>query len=159
MTLSAAGTSAFGYDEEIESLKAELGEDGADLRSWHKKAKAQAINWSFLQNDKQVVIYVIHRKTRKMTVEIATLRARKGDKFYRFINKLPDGLQVVLPEGWTVNFDSKAVVAKIKDPENISESELDNNGGKTFTSGEAFIILKQGSMAVKPPEQQTSLFE
>ncbi|MBQ6773406.1 MAG: hypothetical protein IJP48_05000 [Synergistaceae bacterium] len=150
--------------QEIESLRAQLN-NGEDVRSWHKKAKSQVIAWNFLKSSRQVVLTVLDRKSRKTSTKTARFRTRGEDKFY-LIDKLPEGLQIVVPEGWTVNVDSRAgFVAKIEDSENIAGSALDNesnkdsNNGKTFTSGEAFIILRQSSMTIRPPEESAESVE
>lgn len=83
----------------------------------------------------------------------------KGDMYF-LIENLSPGTQVVLPVGrgvWTVNVDNReGYVAKIKNPSDIEHSRLDyesnkEGGGKTFKSGEAFIILKQSGMTIRPP--------
>ena len=150
--------------QEIESLKAQLN-NGEDVRSWHKKAKSQVIAWNFVKSSRQVVLTVLDKRTRKTSTKTARFRIRGEDKFY-FIDKLPEGLQAVVPEGWTVNVDARSgFVAKIEDAENIAGSTLDNesnideNNGKTFTSGEAFIILKQSAMTVRPSEESPESIE
>ena len=149
-------------NQEIEALKAQL-QNNEDVRGWNKKAKAQIISWNFRKKDRQVVLTVLDRKTRKTSTKIAKFRTRGEDKFY-LIDKLPEGLQAVVPEGWTVNVDARTgFVAKIEDPDNIAgsaldnESNKDNNNGKTFTSGEAFIILRQSSMTIRPAEESETI--
>ena len=86
------------------------------------------------------------------------------------VKNLPEGLQVVIPEGdgnsWTITadgrtgnkkFDSKGYfVAKISDTEDIPYSKLDGesnitaDGTKTFKTGEGFIILRRSNLTIRP---------
>ena len=151
--------------QEIENLRAQL-QNGEDVRSWHKRAKAQVIAWNFKQSARTLTITLLDKKTGKSSIKAAKFRVRDGEKFY-LADKLPEGLQAVVPEGWTVNLDSRTAgfAAKISDPENIasstldSESNVDSNNTKTFTSGEAFIILKHGAMIIRPAEESDSSAE
>ena len=144
--------------QDIESMKAQLSE-GEDVRAWHKKAKSQVAAWNYSANNKTLTLTILDKNKKTSSEKPARFRIRNNEKVY-VADKLPEGLQGVIPEGWTVNFDEKAGVAKIEDVDNITGSALDNSA-RTFTSGEAFVILKTSAMTIKPAEQthQTDEFE
>lgn len=130
-------------NEEIESLQAQL-TNGENVNAWHKRAKCQVIAWNYSPASKNLTLTILDRNKRTATDKPAKFRIRSSEKVY-IADKLPDGLQAVVPEGWTLNFDEKAGVAKIND------TELDNTA-RTFTSGEAFLILKSCAMTIRPAE-------
>ena len=96
-----------------------------------------------------------------------------GDIFFT-VKDLPENLQVVIPKGigdeWTVTADGRVgnrkignkgyFVAKIVDPDDITYSALDGESNitsediKTFTSGEAFIILRKSNITIRPVNQK-----
>ena len=137
-------------NQDIESMKAQLN-DGEDVRAWHKKAKSQVVAWNYSANNKTLTLTILDKNKKTSSEKPARFRIRNNEKVY-VADKLPEGLQGVIPEGWTVNFDEKAGVAKIEDVDNITGSALDNTA-RTFTSGEAFVILKTSAMTIKPAEQ------
>ena len=137
-------------NQDIESMKAQLN-DGEDVRAWHKKAKSQVVAWNYSANNKTMTLTILDKNKKTSSEKPARFRIRNNEKVY-VADKLPEGLQGVIPEGWTVNFDEKAGVAKIEDVDNITGSALDNTA-RTFTSGEAFVILKTSAMTIKPAEQ------
>ena len=145
-------------NQDIESMKAQLN-DGEDVRAWHKKAKSQVVAWNYSANNKTMTLTILDKNKKTSSEKPARFRIRNNEKVY-VADKLPEGLQGVIPEGWTVNFDEKAGVAKIEDVDNITGSALDNTA-RTFTSGEAFVILKTSAMTIKPAEQtsQTDEFD
>ena len=145
-------------NQDIESMKAQLN-DGEDVRAWHKKAKSQVVAWNYSANNKTLTLTILDKNKKTSSEKPARFRIRNNEKVY-VADKLPEGLQGVIPEGWTVNFDEKAGVAKIEDVDNITGSALDNTA-RTFTSGEAFVILKTSAMTIKPAEQtsQTDEFD
>ncbi|MBR0204482.1 MAG: hypothetical protein IJQ56_08970 [Synergistaceae bacterium] len=137
-------------NQDIESMKAQLN-DGEDVRAWHKKAKSQVVAWNYSANNKTLTLTILDKNKKTSSEKPARFRIRNNEKVY-VADKLPEGLQGIIPEGWTVNFDEKAGVAKIEDVDNITGSALDNTA-RTFTSGEAFVILKTSAMTIKPAEQ------
>ncbi|MBQ4469570.1 MAG: hypothetical protein II917_05475 [Synergistaceae bacterium] len=137
-------------NQDIESMKAQLN-DGEDVRAWHKKAKSQVVAWNYSANNKTMTLTILDKNKKTSSEKPARFRIRNNEKVY-VADKLPEGLQGIIPEGWTVNFDEKAGVAKIEDVDNITGSALDNTA-RTFTSGEAFVILKTSAMTIKPAEQ------
>ena len=145
-------------NQDIESMKAQLN-DGEDVRAWHKKAKSQVVAWNYSANNKTLTLTILDKNKKTSSEKPARFRIRNNEKVY-VADKLPEGLQGIIPEGWTVNFDEKAGVAKIEDVDNITGSALDNTA-RTFTSGEAFVILKTSAMTIKPAEQtsQTDEFD
>ncbi len=142
--------------QDIESMKAQLS-DGEDVRAWHKKAKSQVVAWNYSANNKTLTLTILDKNKQTSSEKPAKFRIRSNEKVY-IADKLPEGLQGVVPEGWTVNFDEKAGVAKIEDPENIPGSALDNTA-RSFTSGEAFVVLKTAAMTIKPAEQPSQSYE
>lgn len=146
-----------------------------NIKPFHPYAKCQIINWELSEDAKSgkkvVWLTILHnRKSKKITRVRVPFDSKGEDTFFR-IRNLPVGLQVVMPpddEGtWTVNVNAilgnRTVgkggyyVARIEDPDDIpnskldGESNLDDYGGKTFESGEAFIILRQSGMTIRPP--------
>lgn len=131
-----------------------------DSAEWHPSAKSRVTSWEYNEKSRRVILTILHKSSGKTTTVVARFKTDKGDRYFK-VDQLPSGLQVVMPnddEGtWVVNVDSRSgYVAKIVDPDNISSSKLDGSsnkvgGGKTFESGEAFMILKSSGMTVRPP--------
>lgn len=128
---------------------------------WHPSAKCRITSWTYNERGKKIELTILHKSSGKTTQVSANFKTTKNDRFF-LVNQLPSGLQVVMPDDsegtWIVNVDArKGYVAKITDPNNISASKLDSSsnkddyGGKTFESGEAFIILKSSGMTIRPP--------
>ena len=127
---------------------------------WHPSAKCQITNWSFNPGDKAVVLSLTFKNGK--TVEVKAPKKRTGGDEYFLVTNLPAGLQLVVPgddiETWVVNCDNRSGWVKmIQDPSNIAESKLSDandhkeGNGKTFTSGEAIILVKQSGMTIRPP--------
>ena len=127
----------------------------APSTGWHPQATCRVTAFTYNVGDSAVKLSVQYRNG--ATDEIPVPFDTNGeDKFFKIFS-LPAGLQVILPQGWTVNVDSReGFVAKIMNPNNIASSSLnyesnyDDWGGKTFTSGEAFIIAIQSGMTIRP---------
>ena len=129
--------------------------------SWHPKAKGQIVSWKFNYDRKIIEMTIIDRATEKTFKAFAKFKTSNGDRYF-LSDSLPAGLQVVMPgdgiRNWVVNIDArKGFVEKIVSPDNIVNSPTDANankddyGGKTFETGEAFLILRQTPMTIRPP--------
>ncbi len=146
---------------EIAELKKQLGQtSNTSGYVWHPSAKCQITNWSFNPGDRAVVLSLMFKNGK--TVEVNAPKKRTGGDEYFLATNLPAGLQLVLPgddiETWVINCDNRqGYVKMIQDPSNIAESKLSDandhkeGGGKTFTSGEAIILVKQSGMTIRPP--------
>ena len=132
-----------------------------DVRGWHPKAQGQIIVWDFNRDKNIVELTILDKTTQETFKAFAKFKTNKGDRYF-LSDSLPAGLQVVMPgsgiRNWVVNIDArKGYVEKIVNHDNIvnsptdASSNKDDYGGKTFESGEAFLILKQTPMTIRPP--------
>ncbi len=145
-----------------------------NVHAFHPQATSQIVDLVLSQDEtteeELLCITILHnRDTQRITrMVLHSELTASGDIFFT-VKDLPEGLQVVIPEGdgnsWTVTadgrtgrkkFDSKGYfVAKIADTEDIPYSKLDGesnitaDGTKTFKSGEGFIILRRSSITIK----------
>ena len=141
--------------------------------AFHPKASSQIVEWTLSKDartdEERLLLTVLHnRKEQRITrLNVLSELTESGDIFFT-IKDLPEGLQVVIPddgaEKWTITVDGRVgdrkfgnkgyFVAEIVDPDDIPYSELDGDsnidedGKKEFTSGEAFIILRKSSITI-----------
>ena len=163
--IAAQGKTIQELQSQLQALQARLNStpqpapSPASSAGWHPKANCRLTAFTYKPGDPCVKLTIEFRNGETDELD-APYDTYKGDKFFKIENLYPN-LQVVMPTSsrgdWTVNVDVRdGYVAKI-DPQNIAGSKLDgkankdNYGGKTFTSGEAFIILKQSGMTIRPP--------
>ena len=147
-------------EAKIKELEAQQDVESDEKIVWHPKATCQIIKWDFKPGDRAVKLTILYKKSGKTQQVSAAKHGSNPERedVYFLISKLPQGLQLTLPDGWTVNVDSrKDYVKMILNPDNIEHSQLTDandhkeGGGKTFTSGEAIILNKQGGMTIRPP--------
>ena len=150
---------------ELEAKIKELNDmPGGDEAAWHPKATSQIVKWDFKPGDRAVKLTILYKNSGKTQQVLAEKHGRDPERedVYFLVSKLPQGLQAVLPDGWTVNVDKrKDYVKMILNPDDIEHSKLSDadsgendhreGSGKTFTSGEAIILNKQGGMTIRPP--------
>ena len=143
------------------------------INAFHPKAASQIVNWELVQDEdteeEKLLLTILHNRKSQIITHINVLSelTESGDIFFS-VKDLPEGLQVVIPkdsgESWAITADGRVgdrkfgnkgyFVAKIVDPDDIPYSELDGesnineDGSKTFKSGEAFIILRKSSIIV-----------
>ena len=143
--------------------------------AFHPKATSQITGWELIQDEnteeERLLLTILHnRGTQKVTrLNILSELTESGDIFFT-VKDLPEGLQVVIPkdtgDNWKVTADGRVgdrkfgnkgyFVAKIVDLDDIAYSELDGesnsreDGSKTFSAGEAFIILRKSSITIRP---------
>ena len=156
---------------ELEAVREQIPADiqESNVYAWHPSANCQIIAWEMTTNDKDeriVDLKILHRKKQDITHAHAVFKATPtpdgGIDEYFLASKLPKGLQVVMPDDargiWTVNVDRrKGWIKKIDNPDDLANSSLSDGednvegNGKTFESGEAFMMPKQSGMTIRPP--------
>lgn len=181
-TISALESKLQAFEKEIRELREELKtlkeqsqdedvtvseDEPAPVVSsgWHPQAQCRVTGFTYKPGDSSVKLKVQYKSGKYEKNDPKTSKTGNDGAQYFVIESLPAGLQIVVPDGYTVNVDGrKDYVAKI-DPNNIEGSALDYtsnveyykgaNGKKiparTFTSGEVFIIMKQSGMTIRPP--------
>ena len=148
------------------------------IYAFHPKAASQIVGWEITQDEntseERLLLTILHnRKSQTITrLNILSELTESGDIFFR-VKDLPEDLQVVIPKGtgeeWIITADGRVgngkrgnkgyYVAKIVDPDDIAYSELNGESNitsgdiKTFTSGEAFIILRKSSIIIRLNEK------
>ena len=148
------------------------------IYAFHPKATSQIVGWEITQDEntseERLLLTILHnRKSQTITrLNILSELTESGDIFFR-VKDLPEDLQVVIPKGtgeeWIITADGRVgngkignkgyYVAKIVDPDDIAYSELNGESNitskdiKTFTSGEAFIILRKSSIIIRLNEK------
>ena len=141
--------------------------------AFHPKATSQIVNWELLVDDnteeERLLLTILHNRGSQRITRLNVLSelTESGDIFFS-VKNIPENLQVVIPkdtgDDWKViadgrvgnrKFDNKGYfVAKIVDPDDIAYSELDGQSNitsediKTFTTGEAFIILRKSGLTI-----------
>lgn len=131
---------------------------------WFPNAHCRIVAFEHKPGESTVRLKIQYRNSPEIDVLEAPFRVNPSnvqDRFFK-IETLPTVLQVVMPPAdrgvWTVNVDATdGYVAKFLDPHDIENSVLDlqsnydGYGGKTFVSGEAFVILRPSGMTIRPP--------
>ena len=149
------------------------------VNAFHPQASSQIVGWELSQDvnteEDILLLTILHSKESQKITRLSVLSGLtdSGDIFFK-IDNLPDGLQIVIPDEtgskWTVTadgragnrkFDSKGYfTAKIADADNIAysaldgESNINDDGTKTFRSGEAFIILRRSGITIRSAESK-----
>ena len=159
-------------EDEIDELEAKIQDvseiDPDNIHGWHQNASCQVIAWELsrdVKTDKNIIIFTVlhNRRNNRLTKLTAT---ETDAKTFR-VAGAPQGLQVFVPEGWKFNADRRPgnrrfgrngyYAAKIITPDSLAKSKLDGNTNvqgnvKTFTTGEAFIVLRQSALTIQPPD-------
>ena len=146
-----------------------------NVHAFHPEATSQIVGWELTQDEtteeELLNITILHnRDSQKITRMVIHSELTESRDIFFTIKNLPEDLQVVIPEddgnSWTVAAEGRntgrksenksSFAAKILDTEDIpyskldSESNLNEDGTKTFKPGEAFIILRKSSITIKP---------
>ena len=164
-------------EQAVDDVEAQI-IDASDIRpenihAWHPNATCQLIAWEVSDDVKTglnvlVLTVLNNRKNNRLTtITVTETVGGSGESYYR-IDNAPQGLQVFVPEKWTIDTDKRPgnkrvgkngfFSAKIVSPENITKSQLDGNSNingnvKTFADGEAFIVLRQSPITIHLPKE------
>lgn len=146
-----------------------------NVSAFHPEASSQIVACELTQDEtteeELLAVTILHnRKNQKLTrMKIHSELTDSGDIFFT-VKDLPEGLQVVIPTDdnnlWTVAEEARRgsrksdrrndFAAKIADTEDIpyskldTESNINEDGTKTFKPGEAFIILRRSTITIRP---------
>ena len=146
-----------------------------NVNAFHPEASSQIVGWELTQDEtteeELLNITILHnRGSQRITRMVIHSELTESRDIFFTVKNLPEGLQIVIPEGdgnsWTVAAEGRNTgrksenrnnfAAKIVDTEDIpyskldSDSNLNDDGSKTFKPGEAFIILRNSTLIIRP---------
>lgn len=146
-----------------------------NVNAFHPEATSQIVGWELTQDEtteeELLNITILHnRDSQRISRMVIHSELTESRDIFFTVKDLPEDLQMVIPEddgnSWTVAAEGRntgrksenksSFAAKIVDTEDIpyskldSESNLNEDGTKTFKPGEAFIILRKSSITIKP---------